>query len=151
MLASPVLPVPAPAGGAQAIAADLAAGLAGRGHDVVVYCAEGSNVPGVELRTVPVPEGAARALVMPGGGQPQRTPAVREAFDRMFTMLRRDPKIPLVGNHPFAIWQLQLKFVARHGLPGRCELNARLLLQLTHGSLGKRLALLNPTTGRSPI
>jgi len=100
VLASPVLPVPAPAGGAQAIVADLAAGLAGRGHDVVVYCSEGSNVPGVELRTVPVPEGAERALVMPGGGQPQPTPAVRDAFDRMFTMLRRD--LPdAISSHAF--------------------------------------------------
>jgi glycosyltransferase involved in cell wall biosynthesis len=90
LLASPVLPVPAPAGGAQAIVGDLAAGLSGRGHDVVLYCAEGSHVPGVELRTVPVPEGAERALVMPGGGQPQRTSAVRDAFEHMFTMLRRE-------------------------------------------------------------
>lgn len=100
MLASPVLPVPAPAGGAQAIVADLAAGLAGRGHAVVVYCSEGSNIPGVELRTVPVPAGAQRALVMPGGGQPQSTPDVRDAFDRMFEMLRGDPP-DAVSSHAF--------------------------------------------------
>src|SRR5579859_7887775 len=100
LLASPVLPVPAPAGGAQAIVADLAVGLAGRGHDVVVHCAEGSQIPGVELRTVPVPEGAERALVMPGGGQPQRTSGVREAFERMFSTLRREPA-DAVSSHAF--------------------------------------------------
>ncbi len=100
LLASPVLPVPAPAGGAQAIVADLAAGLAGRGHDVVLYCAEGSHVPGVELRTVPVPEGAERALVMPGGSQPQRIMGVREAFERMFTALRREPP-DAISSHAF--------------------------------------------------
>jgi glycosyltransferase involved in cell wall biosynthesis len=100
LLASPVLPVPAPAGGAQAIVADLAVGLAGRGHDVVVHCAEGSQIPGVELRTVPVPEGAERALVMPGGGQPQRTSGVRDAFERMFTTLRREPA-DAISSHAF--------------------------------------------------
>ena len=99
-MASPVLPVPAPAGGAQALVADLAAGLAARGHEVTVYCAEGSNIPGVELRTVPVPHGAAHALVMPGSGQPERTAGVREAFESMFAGLRRtDPDA--VSSHAF--------------------------------------------------
>jgi glycosyltransferase involved in cell wall biosynthesis len=36
-------------GGSQAFVADLARGLAGRGHDVHVYAASGSEIPGVEL------------------------------------------------------------------------------------------------------
>jgi glycosyltransferase involved in cell wall biosynthesis len=100
LLASPVLPVPAPAGGAQAIVADLAVGLAGRGHDVIVYCSEGSRIPGVELRTVPVPEGAELALVMPSGSQPQRMLGVHYALDRMFTMRRRDGA-DAVSSHAF--------------------------------------------------
>ena len=112
LLASPVLPVPAPAGGAQAIVADLATGLSGRGHDVVVYCSEGSNVPGVELRTVPVPEGADRALVTPGGGRPQRMPGVHDAFARMFAMLRRDGA-DAVSSHAFD----PEAFEMAHGLP----------------------------------
>jgi glycosyltransferase involved in cell wall biosynthesis len=100
LLASPVLPVPAPAGGAQAIVADLATGLAGRGHEVIVYCSEGSHVPGVELRTVPVPEGAELALVMPGGDPPRSVLGVHAAFDRMFTMLRRD-RADAVSSHAF--------------------------------------------------
>jgi glycosyltransferase involved in cell wall biosynthesis len=100
LVASPVLPVPAPAGGAQALVADIATGLAGRGHDVAVYCSEGSHVPGVKLHTVPVPEGAERALVMPGGGQPRTLSGIRDAFDRMFTMVRRDGA-DAVSSHAF--------------------------------------------------
>lgn len=36
-------------GGAQALLADLAVGLAARGHDVTLYAADGSHVPGVRL------------------------------------------------------------------------------------------------------
>lgn len=36
-------------GGSQAFVSDLARGLAGRGHDVHVYAASGSDIPGVEL------------------------------------------------------------------------------------------------------
>src|SRR5215831_13226003 len=36
-------------GGSQAFVSDLARGLAGRGHDVRVYAASGSEIPGVEV------------------------------------------------------------------------------------------------------
>jgi glycosyltransferase involved in cell wall biosynthesis len=36
-------------GGSQAFVSDLARGLAGRGHDVDVYAASGSEIPGVEV------------------------------------------------------------------------------------------------------
>src|SRR5213078_3606957 len=36
-------------GGSQAFVSDLARGLAGRGHDVHVYAASGSKIPGVEV------------------------------------------------------------------------------------------------------
>jgi glycosyltransferase involved in cell wall biosynthesis len=36
-------------GGSQTFVSDLARGLAGRGHDVHVYAASGSNIPGVEV------------------------------------------------------------------------------------------------------
>jgi len=36
-------------GGSQAFVSDLARGLAGRGHDVHVYAATGSEIPGVEV------------------------------------------------------------------------------------------------------
>src|ERR1700752_3785972 len=36
-------------GGSQAFVSDLARGLTGRGHDVHVYAASGSKIPGVEV------------------------------------------------------------------------------------------------------
>ena len=36
-------------GGSQAFVSDLASGLAGRGHNVHVYAAAGSEIPGVEV------------------------------------------------------------------------------------------------------
>ncbi len=81
-MASPVMPLlAAQTGGAQSVVSDLAAGLAGRGHDVRLYCTEGSDVSGVKLVTVPPPDDAASALVMPGGPPPAR-PASRGAAAR---------------------------------------------------------------------
>ena len=36
-------------GGSQAFVSDLALGLTGRGHEVHVYAASGSEIPGVEV------------------------------------------------------------------------------------------------------
>ena len=36
-------------GGSQAFVSDLARGLVGRGHEVHVYAASGSQIPGVEV------------------------------------------------------------------------------------------------------
>lgn len=49
-LVSPI--APPYLGGAQALLADLASGLARRGHDVTLYAAEGSDVPGVRIETL---------------------------------------------------------------------------------------------------
>ena len=76
-------------GGAQAFLCDLATGLSQRGHEVLLYCAEGSEVPGVELVEIPVAPGAAQALVMPGSGEePAASPAIRRAFEFLFEELR---------------------------------------------------------------
>jgi glycosyltransferase involved in cell wall biosynthesis len=77
-------------GGAQAFLTDLARALAARGNDVAVYCAEGSSVAGLRLVTVPAPAGVEAALVMPGGAPPPPLPALRDAFERLFTAVRRD-------------------------------------------------------------
>ncbi len=87
--------------------ADLATGLADRGHDVTLYCAEGSNIPGVSLRLVAVPEGAGRALVMPGRGQPEPMSDVRASFERIFTMVRSDGA-DAVSSHAFDAEALDL-------------------------------------------
>jgi glycosyltransferase involved in cell wall biosynthesis len=75
-------------GGAQAFLTDLARALSARGHDVTVYCAEGSLLPGLHLATVPAPAGVEAALVMPGGRPPPPLPALRDAFERLFAAVR---------------------------------------------------------------
>jgi len=88
-VAAPVTPLqPAQLGGAQAVACDIAVGLARRGHDVTMHCAEGSDVPGVRLAMVPAPRDAAAALVMPGGAPPRPAPGVAAAFAAMFDAVR---------------------------------------------------------------
>src|SRR2546430_16516275 len=75
VVASPVTPLrPAQLGGAQAFVCDLALGLTRRGHDVTLHCAEGSEVHGIRLATVPAPRDAQAALVMPGGAAPPPAP-----------------------------------------------------------------------------
>ena len=59
---------PTATGGSQAFLVDLARGLKRRGHDVLVYCAAPSDVPGVELvqvlaRAHQVPLQAVRATI----------------------------------------------------------------------------------------
>ena len=104
-LVTPLLPVQA--GGAQAFLVDLARGLAGRGHEVRVYCAEGSAVPGVELVPIPVGAGVTRALVMPGGRLAGEVPELRRAFELLFAELRRwAPDV--VSQHAFDAEAIEL-------------------------------------------
>jgi glycosyltransferase involved in cell wall biosynthesis len=101
VVASPVTPLaPAQLGGAQAFLCDLAAGLVRRGHDVRLFCAEGSDVPGVEVVTVPAPRDAAVALVMPGGVEPAAAPGVRAALAAMFDAVRGQG-FDAVSQHAF--------------------------------------------------
>jgi glycosyltransferase involved in cell wall biosynthesis len=101
IVASPVSPLRlAQLGGAQAFICDLALGLVGRGHDVTLYCAEGSEVEGVRLSTVPEPEDAAAALVMPGGAEPPPTPGVDAAIEAMLDDIRRSG-VDAVSQHAF--------------------------------------------------
>ncbi len=57
-LVSPI--APPYLGGAQALLADLARGLAQRGHEVTLYAAEGSDVPGVRILTLGIDSKALR-------------------------------------------------------------------------------------------
>ena len=102
VVASPVTPLrPAQLGGAQALVCDLAAGLARRGHEVRLFCAEGSEVPGVHVVTVPTPRDAAAALVMPGRGrEPAPSPGVAAALASMFEAIRSEP-FDAVSQHAF--------------------------------------------------
>ena len=101
MVASPVTPLrPAQPGGAQAVLCDLAAGLTRRGHDVVLYCAEGSEVDGVKVVMVPRPPDAAAALVMPLGKPAPPAPGVEEAIAAIFDAVASSHP-DVVSQHAF--------------------------------------------------
>lgn len=101
IVASPVTPLrPAQTGGAQAFVTDLAVGLARRGHTVTLYCAEGSEVAGVALSTVPAPLDAQAALVMPGGPVPPPSPGVFTALAAMFESIKTSG-FDVVSQHAF--------------------------------------------------
>jgi UDP-glucose:tetrahydrobiopterin glucosyltransferase len=104
-LVTPLLPVQA--GGAQAFLTDLARGLAGRGHSVLVYCAAGSEVPGVELVEIPVEAAVARAMVMPGGAPAGPVAELRRAFEVLFSELRRRGA-DVVSQHAFDAEAIEL-------------------------------------------
>ena len=90
---------PGQVGGAQAFVSDLATGLARRGHEVRLHCAEGSVVPGATLVMVPAPSDAASALVMPAGRAPEAAPGVSAAIAEMFRSIARDTDV--VSQHAF--------------------------------------------------
>lgn len=102
---TPLLPVQA--GGAQAFVADLARGLAGRGHRVELYCAGGSEIQGVELVRVEVGAEVARALVMPGASRSEAVPELRDGFERLFRELRRRGA-DVVSQHAFDAEAIEL-------------------------------------------
>ncbi len=104
---------PAQLGGAQAFLCDLATGLSQRGHEVLIYCAEGSEVPGVDLIEIPVAPGAEQALMMPGSGdEPEASPLMRQAFERLFKELRR-LGADVVSQHAFDAEAIEMS----EGLP----------------------------------
>src|SRR5436190_10583747 len=57
-------------GGSQAFVSDLARGLAGRGHDVHLYAASGSQVPGVEVIDAGIDHEALQATLYRASGEP---------------------------------------------------------------------------------
>jgi glycosyltransferase involved in cell wall biosynthesis len=101
VVASPVTPLrPAQLGGAQAFICDLAVGLARRGHDVTLHCAEGSELAGVRLAMVPLPPDATAALVMPGGAEPETAPGVAAALQAMFESIA-SADVDVISQHAF--------------------------------------------------
>jgi glycosyltransferase involved in cell wall biosynthesis len=91
-------------GGSQAFVSDLALGLTGRGHEVHVYAASGSEIPGVEVIDTGVdPRLLADTLYRagPATGKPEAASAAAEAaFTTAYTamqMIRYD----VIHNHAF--------------------------------------------------
>ena len=66
-------------GGSQAFVSDLARGLTGRGHEVHVYAASGSEIPGVEVIDTGIDPAALAATLYrafgPAGGAPRAVAA----------------------------------------------------------------------------
>jgi glycosyltransferase involved in cell wall biosynthesis len=81
-------------GGSQAFVSDLARGLAGRGHDVHVYAATGSQIPGVTVIDTGVDPGSLAAGPQTAGG-----PAA-SAFAGVYARVRED-RYDVVHNHAF--------------------------------------------------
>jgi glycosyltransferase involved in cell wall biosynthesis len=94
-------------GGAQAFLTDLARSLAARGHQVTVYCAEGSSLPGLRLATVPAPADVEAALVRPAGGASAAAPGLRDAFARLLARVRADG-CDAVSQHAFDAEAIEL-------------------------------------------
>ncbi len=99
-------------GGSQAFVSDLARGLAGRGHDVHVYAASGSQIPGVEVIDTGIdPRSLAGTLyrafgpAADGPGQPgpaagPAAAAAESAFTAAYTAMRAN-RYDVIHNHAF--------------------------------------------------
>src|ERR1700730_13583450 len=97
-------------GGSQAFVSDLAGGLAGRGHDVHVYAATGSEIPGVQVIDTGIdPESLAATFYRASGstaGEPGpagsgAAAAVAEAaFTTAYTAMQAT-RYAVIHNHAF--------------------------------------------------
>jgi glycosyltransferase involved in cell wall biosynthesis len=92
-------------GGSQAFVSDLSRGLAGRGHDVHVYAATGSQIPGVEVIDTGIdPRSLAGTLYRAGGppaGQASDAASAAEAaFATAYTAVRAT-RYDVIHNHAF--------------------------------------------------
>lgn len=88
-------------GGSQAFVSDLARGLTGRGHEVHVYAATGSQIPGVTVIDTGVDPGSLAATLYRAAGPEGRDPAPAEsAFARAYAVVREN-RYDLIHNHAF--------------------------------------------------
>jgi glycosyltransferase involved in cell wall biosynthesis len=88
-------------GGSQAFVSDLARGLVARGHDVHLYCASGSKVPGVRVVDTGVdPRELAATLYRASGPDAGGREAAAAAFARVYAGVR-EVRYDVVHNHAF--------------------------------------------------
>ena len=88
-------------GGSQAFVADLARGLIGRGHEVHLYAASGSEVPGVPVIDTGVDHRPLSATLYRASGAADRPSAATEsAFARVYSAVRED-RYDVIHNHAF--------------------------------------------------
>jgi glycosyltransferase involved in cell wall biosynthesis len=97
-------------GGSQAFVSDLARGLVGRGHDVHVYAATGSQIPGVEVIDTGIdPRSLAGTLyrafgpsaVEPGEAEPAAAAAAAESAFTTAYMTMQVTRYDVIHNHAF--------------------------------------------------
>ena len=90
-----------PGGGSQAFVADLARGLAGRGHVVHVYAATGSQIPGVTVIDTGVDPGSLAATLYRASGSASPDPGLAgPAFARAYSAVGKN-QYDLIHNHAF--------------------------------------------------
>jgi len=92
-------------GGSQAFVSDLARGLVGRGHEVHVYAASGSEIPGVKvIDTGSDPRALAgtlyRAFGPAGPGSASVSAAAEAAFAAAYASMRQT-RYDVIHNHAF--------------------------------------------------
>jgi glycosyltransferase involved in cell wall biosynthesis len=88
-------------GGSQAFVSDLARGLVDRGHEVHLYAASGSEVPGVQVIDTGVDHRALAATLYRASGAIAREQAVAEtAFAGVYAAVR-ESRHDVVHNHAF--------------------------------------------------
>jgi glycosyltransferase involved in cell wall biosynthesis len=102
LLASLVSPIREPqCGGAQSFLADLAVGLAARGHDVDVFAASGSRIDGIRVVDVGIDASALHDFLYRAGSSPpaDQAPFVA-AYARIFEAIG-EGSYDVVHNHAF--------------------------------------------------
>ena len=88
-------------GGSQAFVSDLAHGLAGRGHDVHVYAASGSEIPGAEVIDTGIdPDSLAATLYRASGPGVADLAPSEAAFAGVYAQVR-GVRYDVVHNHAF--------------------------------------------------
>ena len=88
-------------GGSQAFVSDLARGLGRRGHEVHVYAATGSEIPGVTVIDTGVDPASLVATLYRAAGPPGRDPAAAAAaFASAYSAVRQD-RYDVIHNHAF--------------------------------------------------
>jgi glycosyltransferase involved in cell wall biosynthesis len=88
-------------GGSQAFVSDLARGLVSRGHEVHVYAATGSEIPGVTVIDTGVDPRSLAATLYRAVGSPGRDPAAAApAFASAYSAVR-GTRYDIIHNHAF--------------------------------------------------
>jgi UDP-glucose:tetrahydrobiopterin glucosyltransferase len=94
-------------GGSQALVADLATGLADRGHDVDLYAASGSAVEGVNVIDTGVDPESLQGSLFRSGQELSPDPRVHEAFSAVYDAVGRG-SYDIVHNHAFDLPAIEL-------------------------------------------